>query len=67
MCEYLERNDVEQLTISDLVSKMRGNLLEDGTASYGNQYLKEKLKGHYRDSIYVAEGNDLNNIVTMRE
>jgi len=67
MCEYLERNDEEQLTISDLVSKMRGYLPEDGSAPYGNQYLKEKLKEHYGDSIYVAEGDGLNDIVTMRE
>jgi len=56
MCEYLERTDEEQLTISDLVSKMRGYLLEDGSAPYGNQYIEKTPKGHYDDSIYVAEG-----------
>jgi len=67
MCDYLERNDEDQLTILDLVSKMRGYLFEDSSAPYGNQYLKENVKGHYGDSIYVAEGDGLNNIVTMRE
>jgi len=67
MCEYLEINDEEQFIISDFVSKMRGYLLPDGSAPYGNQYLKENLKGHYGDSIYVAEEDGLNDIVTIRE
>ena len=66
MREYLERNDEEQLTISDLVSNMRGYLLEDGSAPYGNQYPKEKLKGHHVDSIYGAEGDGFNDVVTVR-
>ena len=67
MCENLERNDEEQLTISDVVSKMKGYLLEDGSVPYGNQYLKETLKWHYGYLIYEAEGGGLNNFVTMRE
>ena len=67
MYEYLERNEEEQLTISDLVSKMRGYLLEDGSAPYGNQYSKEKLKWHHGDLLYVAEGDGINDIVIMRE
>lgn len=34
---------------------------------YGNQYLKEKLKKHYSDSVHIAEQGGVQDIVTMRE
>ena len=34
--------------------------------AYGSQYLKQKLKEHYNDSIYIAEVEGLQDIVTMR-
>ena len=66
VCEYLESNDEEQITISELVSKMGEYLLEDDSVPYGSQYLKQKLKEHYNDSIYIAEVEGLQDIVTMR-
>ena len=44
VCAYLEDNDEEQLTISDLAHRMSGYLLDESPVSYGNYYLKEKLK-----------------------
>ena len=34
---------------------------------YGNQYLKSQLKERYGNCIYIAEGEGLDDIVTMRE
>ena len=67
MCSYLEANDEEQLTISALGDKMKEFLCGEDSLQYGNQYLKSKLRERYGDSIYIAEGEGLHDIVTMRE
>ena len=66
VCAYLEENDEEQLTISDLACKMRHYLLDEDSVPYGNQYLKEKLKTHYGDAMYIAEHEGVQDVVTMR-
>jgi len=66
VCDYFEENDDEQMTISDLVRKMGEYLLDEGSIPYGSQYLKQKLKERYGDSIYIAEGEGLEDVVTMR-
>ena len=66
MCKYLEENDEEQLTISDLRRKMAEFLHSCDTEPYGNQYLKSKLKDHYSSILYIAEGEGLHDIVTMK-
>ena len=67
MCHYLEANDEEQLTLSDLGSRMNEFLTDKQTSPYGNRYLKQRLMDTYGDSIYFAEGEGVHNIVTMRE
>ena len=67
VCQHLEEHDDEQITISELVRKMGEYLLEEGSMPYSSYYLKQKLKEHYSDSIYIAEGEGLQDIVTMRE
>lgn len=67
VCDYLEANDEEQITVSELVCKMGHFLTEEGSVAYGSYYLKQKLKERYGDSIYIAEGEGLQDIVTMRE
>ena len=67
MCEYLQRNDEEQMTVSDLVSIMSDHLSEEESVPYGNQYMKEKLKGHFGDSIHISEGEGLHDLITMTE
>jgi hypothetical protein len=42
-------------------------LVEQDSVAYGNQYLKSKLLKHYGESIFIAEGNGLHDIVTFRE
>ncbi|KAI3379074.1 hypothetical protein SNEBB_002215 [Seison nebaliae] len=70
VCAFLEENDEEQLTISDLAAKMGECLLSSSKSAatpYGNQYLKERILERYGDSIFVAEGKGVKNIVTFRE
>ena len=67
VCVFLEENDEEQLTISDLVAKMGEYLCDSKSTAYGNQYLKEKLMSRYGNSIFVTEGRSgVRNIVTFR-
>ena len=67
MCSFFEENDEEQLTLTDLANKMNDYLEEQDSVAYGNQYLKSKLLEHYGESIFVAEGKGLHDIVTFRE
>lgn len=67
MCSYLETHDEEQLTIFDLSNKMKEFLPDEDSLPYGNQYLKSKLKDRYGNSLHIAEGEGLHDIVTMRE
>ena len=67
MCAFFEDNDEEQLSITDLANKMEEYLHESECGAYGNQHLKCQLMKHYGDSIFVAEGDGLQDIVTFRE
>ena len=67
MCSFFEENDEEQLTVTDLANKINEYLEEQDSVAYGNQYLKSKLLEHYGESIFVAEGKGLHDIVTFRE
>ena len=67
MCHYLEQNDEEQLTLSDLRAKMKEFLVNPAADSYSSYYLKGQLQKRYGDSIYIAEGEGLQYIVTMKE
>ena len=67
ICSFFEENDEEQLTVSDLADKMGEYLVEQDSVAYGNQYLKSKLLKHYGESIFIAEGNGLHDIVTFCE
>ena len=67
MCSYFEENDEEQLTITDLSNKMKEYLHDSDSSGYGNQSLKSRLQKHYGDSVFVAEGEGLHDIVTFRE
>uniref|UniRef100_UPI00358EB1D5 peptidyl-tRNA hydrolase 2, mitochondrial isoform X1 n=1 Tax=Myxine glutinosa TaxID=7769 RepID=UPI00358EB1D5 len=67
VCSFLEDNDEEQLTITDLVARMEQYLGDSESNAYGNQYMKEQLKKRYGESIFMAEGRGLKDIVTFRE
>ena len=62
--KYLEENDDEQMTISQLVEKMRTLC---GDEAYSPFYMKCKLKEHYGSSIVVTEINGKQNVVTFQQ
>ena len=65
LCSYLEANDEEQLTISDICDKMSEYLSHKDSVPYAATYLKHKLQEHYKDSIFIAEKGGLSDIVTF--
>ncbi|XP_073423248.1 uncharacterized protein [Dendrobates tinctorius] len=67
MCAFLEDNDEEQLTVTDLAKKMTEYLLEGDSAAYSNRWLRYRLEERYGDSLFIAECEGLPNIVTFRE
>lgn len=67
MCLYLEANDDEQLTISDLVCKMNEFLNDVDSIPYSRKYVKSKLKEIYGTRLHFAEREGLDDIVTMAE
>ena len=65
MCAYLEENDNEQLTMSNLLDKMHEYRLDE--SPYTRRYLKARLKDHYRENIQFAEKEGAGDVVTMKE
>ena len=62
-----EFNDDGQLTVSALRCKMQEYLSNADSIPYGNQYLKTLPMQRYANSIFIAEGDGLDCIVTIRE
>ena len=62
---YLEENDDKQITISDLIRRMKDDLIESDYSAYGPQHMKMKLQELYRDRIIITEINGKPNIVTF--
>ena len=48
---YIEENDDEQITISDLIRRMVDDLIESDYSEYGPQHMKMKLQELYGDRI----------------
>lgn len=63
VADFLEENDDEQITINDLVDKMR---VTCGDAAYSVIYMKQKLMEHFGDNIIITEINGKSNVVTLR-
>lgn len=69
--KYLEEHDDEQITLSDLVSKMNEYLKENGSNEkkcepYSVKHMKRKLEEHFGDKILITEVNGLPNVVTFK-
>ena len=62
--KYLEENDDEQVTISQLVERMQTLC---GDESYSPYYMKIKLKEYYGSSIFISEINGKSNLVKFRQ
>ena len=53
VCQYLEENDDEQTTLSDLVSKMQ-EFCGDGSAAYTTRHMKTKLLEHFDMNVFIS-------------
>ena len=62
--EYLKQNEEEQITVLDLVNRMKEVC---GEKSYGVQYTKQKLQEYFGDSVIITEMNGKQNVVTLRK
>ena len=65
---YLQENDDEQKTISDLIEKMKQYLMDSGSdcTSYRFTYMKNKLKEHFGDELVITEISGKSSIVTLK-
>ncbi|CAC5406040.1 unnamed protein product [Mytilus coruscus] len=62
--KYLQQNEDEQITVTDLVKKMSKHCRIDD--AYGVQHMKNKLQEHFGDKIIISEINGKQNVVTFR-
>ena len=62
---FLEENDEEQITITDLVNKMQEYLQGSEEQVYSTVYMKAKLKKHFGNKIVVTNLHKKANVVTF--
>ena len=63
---FMEENDDEQISISDLIEKMAEYLQGTNVEPYSDRYMKQKLKEHFGDDIVITELAGKQNVVTLR-
>ena len=66
-CNFFENNDDEQLTISDLISKMDEYLQETEYTAYRSNFMKSKLSELYGPDIIITGGTAAADIITYRQ
>ena len=66
VAQFLEKNDLEQITISDLANKMEDYLEGSGEKAYSAVYMKAKLQEHFGDKIVVTNLQKKANVVTFQ-
>ena len=64
--QFLERNDEEQTTVSDVVQKMR-DALEVDVEPYSNVYMKKKILEHFGTRILISTVDGKSNVVTFTD
>ena len=64
--KYLEENDDEQITITDLIHKMETILMGTDISAYSFTHMKSKLVEHFGDNLIITELNGKLNVVTFR-
>ena len=64
IAQYLQENDDEQITVTDLVNKMKEHC---GDLAYSQIYMKKKLQEHFGPSIIITEINGKHNVVTLQK
>ena len=67
MCDFIQKSDDEQFTISELSNKMKDFLTCEYSKPYSNNWLKRKLESHFTDKICISKGEGLCDIVTFVE
>ena len=63
---FFEENDDEQITVSDLVEKMKEYLSDTESEAYGRLHMKTKLLEYFRDKIIITDINGKPNVVNFR-
>ena len=65
--QYVEENDDEQVTFSDLTEKMQGFLEESAVGMvYSTRHMKERLMEHLGENVIITSKPGKTNIVTFR-
>ncbi len=62
----VEENDDEQVTISDLIQRMKLNLAGTEHSEYSYPHMQQKLSEYFGDRIILTEINGKPNLVTFR-
>jgi len=65
VAQFLEENDEELITISDLSKKMEEYLEGTGEQPYSTVYMKAKLQEHFNDKIVITTAGK-QNVVTFQ-
>ena len=63
---YLESNDEEQITINELIDKMKEYLEDTDFQPYSFPYMKKRINDHFKDRIIITELDGKSNVVTFR-
>ena len=66
VAKFLEENVDEQITISDLISKMEVILDGSENSAYSRVHMCYKLKEHFGDRLVITHINEKLNVVTFR-
>ena len=66
VAKFLEENDDEHITISDLLSKMEGILDGSEYSAFSGVHMCSKLKEHFGDRLVITHINGKSNVVTFR-
>jgi hypothetical protein len=67
VCSYVEENEDEQHTITDLTSLMNQYLEHTKENAYNPRYLKPKLREYFDESIFISEKHGQKDIVVLRK
>lgn len=65
---YLQENDDEQITINDLIEKMKQYLLDSCSdcTPYHFTYMKDQLKNHFGNELVITEVSGKSSIVALK-
>ncbi|KAK7497533.1 hypothetical protein BaRGS_00011173 [Batillaria attramentaria] len=63
--EYFKEFDDEQITLTDMCTKME-DYLDSGTQAYTEKHMRQKLESHFGDEIMITCIKEKRNVVTFR-